>query len=162
MFGEPRFHTDGDIAAIAFATDGSLFSIDEAGLLRHWAADGRLLARHFLSDLETLWCFSPNATKFLASTATTISFCGTSRPGSLSEPHRTGVRTTEAWITAIMRSAPDGRTIATGHDDGKLRFWDVAARAILGEIQAHPDKPLKKAVSAIAFSPDGQIHRDRR
>ena len=41
-------------------------SIDEAGVLRHWAADGQLLARHFLSDLETLWCFSPGA-KLLAS-----------------------------------------------------------------------------------------------
>ena len=36
VFGEPRFHTEGDIAAVAFA------------------ADGRQLARHFLSDLETL------------------------------------------------------------------------------------------------------------
>ena len=36
VFGEPRFHTDGDIAAVAFAADGSLYSIDEAGLLRHW------------------------------------------------------------------------------------------------------------------------------
>src|SRR5947208_13683028 len=62
VFGEPRFHTEGDIAAVAFAADGTLFSIDEAGVLRHWAADGRLLARHFLSDLETLWGFNPNAT----------------------------------------------------------------------------------------------------
>src|SRR5262245_2952751 len=66
VFGEPRFHTDGDIAAIAFAADGSLYSIDEAGLLRHWAADGKLLGRAFLSDLETLWVFSPGA-KLLAS-----------------------------------------------------------------------------------------------
>ena len=62
VFGEPRFHTDGDVAAVAFAADGSLWSIDEAGLLRHWAADGKVLGRHFLSDLETLWCFSPDAT----------------------------------------------------------------------------------------------------
>ena len=60
-FGEPRFHTDGDVAAVAFAADGSVWSIDEAGVLRHWAADGRQLARHFLSDLETLWAFSPDA-----------------------------------------------------------------------------------------------------
>src|ERR1700755_1186425 len=66
VFGEPRFHPDGDIAAIAFGADGTVFSIDEAGLLRHWAADGKLLGRHFLSDLEPLWCFSPGA-KVLAS-----------------------------------------------------------------------------------------------
>ena len=54
VFGEPRFHTDGDVAAIAFASDGSLRSIDEAGVLRHWLASGKLIARHFLSDIETL------------------------------------------------------------------------------------------------------------
>ena len=54
VFGEPRFHTDGDVAAVAFAADGTLWSIDDAGVLRHWSADGRILDRHFLSDLETL------------------------------------------------------------------------------------------------------------
>ncbi|MFM8271193.1 MAG: hypothetical protein ACKODX_02560, partial [Gemmata sp.] len=66
VFGEPRFHTDADIAAVAFDGSGRLFSIDEAGVLCHWAADGRLLTRHFLSDLETLWCFGPGA-RLLAS-----------------------------------------------------------------------------------------------
>ena len=54
VFGEPRFHTEGDIAAIAFAADGSLFSVDEAGVLRHWAPDGRQLSRHFLVERERL------------------------------------------------------------------------------------------------------------
>src|SRR5262249_13760167 len=60
-FGEPRFPTDADVAALAFAADGTLWSIDEAGLLRHWSPEGKPLARHFLSDLEMLWCFSPGA-----------------------------------------------------------------------------------------------------
>jgi hypothetical protein len=66
IFGEPRFHTDGDVAAVAFAADGTLWSIDDAGLLQHWSADGKVLGRNFLSDLETLWVFSPGA-KLLAS-----------------------------------------------------------------------------------------------
>ena len=65
-FGESRFHTDGDVAAVAFAPDGTLWSIDDGGLLQHWTADGKPLVRFFLSDLETLWSFSPGA-KFLAS-----------------------------------------------------------------------------------------------
>jgi WD40 repeat protein len=152
VFGEPRFHTDGDIAAIAFAADGSLFSIDEAGLLRHWSADGRLLARHFLSDLETLWCFSPSA-KILASGNDDLILWDVATGHLLNRIEQTSEQ--PAWITAIAFSA-DGRTVATGHDDGKVRFCDVAAQAFLGEIQAHPDKPLKKAVSALAFSPDGK------
>src|SRR6185437_15314610 len=43
VFGEPRFHTDGDVAGLAFA------------------ANGKQLSRCFLSDLETLWCFGPDA-----------------------------------------------------------------------------------------------------
>ena len=42
-FGEPRFHTEGDIAAVAFAADGTIWSVDEAGLLRHWSAEGHAL-----------------------------------------------------------------------------------------------------------------------
>jgi WD40 repeat protein len=152
VFGEPRFHTDGDIAAIAFAADGTLFSIDEAGLLRHWAADGKLLARHFLSDLETLWCFSPNA-KVLASGNDDLILWDVATGQLLS---RIEQPEESAWITA-MAFSPDGATVATGHDDGKVRFWGVASPKFLGQIQAHPEKPLKKAVSAISFSPNQQF-----
>lgn len=152
VFGEPRFHTDGDIAAVAFAADGTVFSIDEAGLLRHWAADGKLLGRHFLSDLETLWCFAPNA-KVLASgnddlilwdVTTGQLLCRIEQPTE--EP---------AWITALAFSA-DGRTVATGHEDGKVRFWDVGSRKFHGEVQAHPERVVKQPVSALAFSPNGE------
>lgn len=153
VFGEPRFHTEGDIAAITFAADGTLLSIDEAGVLRHWAADGKQLARHFLSDLETLWCFSPNA-KILASGNDDLILWDVTTGQLVSRIEQPDDQ--QAWITAIAFS-PDGHTIATGHDDGKLRFRDVTSQAFLGEIQAHPDKPYKKAVSAIAFAPNGQL-----
>jgi WD40 repeat protein len=151
VFGEPRFHTDGDIAAVAFAADGTLFSIDEAGLLRHWSADGKLLARHFLSDLETLWCFSPNA-KFLASGNDDLILWDVASGQLVSRIEQPAGP--EAWVTAIAFSA-DGRTVASGHDDGKVRFWDVGSQKFLGEIQAHPASPIKRPVAAIAFSPNG-------
>jgi WD40 repeat protein len=153
VFGEPRFHTDGDIAAIAFAADGTLYSIDEGGVLRHWAADGKQLARHFLSDLETLWCFSPGA-KLLASGNDDLILWDVATGQLVSRAEQPDDQ--QAWVTAIAFSA-DGRTVATGHDDGQLRFRDVASQKFLGAIQAHPDKPYKKAVSAIAFSPNGEF-----
>ena len=145
---KPRFHTDGDIAALAFNAAGVLFSIDEGGVLRQWAADGRLLARHFLSDLETLWCFGPGA-KLLASGNDDLLLWDVAT-GQLIR--RIEQRAGEpAWVTALAFTA-DGGTIASGHADGKLRFHDTATQAFVGEIQAH----ARKDISAIAFSPDGK------
>jgi WD40 repeat protein len=58
-----------------------------------------------------------------------------------------------SWVTAIAFSN-DGRTLASGHDDGSLRFWDVGTQKFLGEIKTSA-KPLP--VSAIAFAPRGQF-----
>lgn len=149
VFGEPRFHTEGDIAGVAFAADGALLSIDESGVLRRWAPDGKLLARHFLSDLETLWCFGPGA-KLLASGNDDLLIWDVATGQLLNRIEQTG--DDQAWITAMAFSA-DGATVATGHDDGKLRFWDVASFTFAGAVQAHP----RKAVSAVAFSPNGRF-----
>lgn len=145
VFGEPRFHTDGDIASIAFAADGTLWSIDEAGLLRHWAKDGKPLSRAFLSDLETLWAFSPGA-RMLASGNDDLLLWDVEQGQLLA---RIGQ---DSWVTAVAFS-DDGRTIASGHDDGKVRFWDTTTHKRLGEISAHPKQP----VSAIAFTPNGEV-----
>jgi WD40 repeat protein len=56
----------------------------------------------------------------------------------------------ESWLTAIAFSG-DNSTLATGHDDGKVRFWDTATQKYVGEVVAHP----KKAVSSVAFAPNG-------
>ena len=151
VFGEPRFHADGDIAGIAFAADGTLYSIDEGGVLRHWTADGKLLGRHFLSDLETLWCFNPTATVLASGNDDLILWDANSGQllSRIEQPSGP-----EAWVTALAFSA-DGRTVASGHDDGKVRFWDVGSQKFLGEIQAHPTSPIKRPVSALAFSPNG-------
>ncbi len=141
-FGEPRFHTDGDIAAVAFAADGTLFSIDETGVLRHWAADGRSLRRHFLSDLETLWAFAPGATALVSGNDDLLLW--DTAEGQLLHRLRA-----DAWVTAVAFSG-DGRTLASGHDDGTVRIWDVASRQKVGQFQAHP-----QAVSAVAFHPVG-------
>jgi WD40 repeat protein len=144
VFGEPRFHTEGDIAAIAFAADGSLFSIDEAGVLRHWAADGRQLARHFLSDMETLWAFSPDA-KWLASGNDDLLFWDVAGGTLVNRVAQ------ESWVTAVAFS-PDGRAVASGHDNGEVRFWDARTQRFAGRVPGHDG-----AVSAVAFCPTADL-----
>ncbi len=47
--------------------------------------------------------------------------------------------------------SPDGATVATGCEDGQVRFWGAAAGAAAGEPLRHAG-----AVHALAFTPDGQ------
>ncbi len=142
VYGEPRFHTESDVAAVQFAADGTLYSVDESGILQHWSAEGRALARHYLSDLETLWCFNPAAT-VVASGNDDLLFWDVKTGVLLNRVGRS------SWVTAIAFS-PNGGIVASGHDDGKVRFWDTDTHALRAEINAHP-----VPISAVAFSLDG-------
>src|SRR5579864_2810198 len=74
VFGDPHLHIDGEMLALTFAPDGSLWSVEEPGVLRHWdPAAAKQLEWQSLSDLETLWCFSRDG-KFLASASNDLSF----------------------------------------------------------------------------------------
>jgi len=146
VFGEPRFHTDGDVAAVAFAGDGTLWSIDEAGILRHWSVEGKMLARHFLSDIETLWAFS-NGAKLLASGNDDLILWDVATGQLVNRIEQ------PSWVTALAFDA-NGKTLASGHDDGIVRFWDAATQKFLGQVKACP-RPIP--VSAIAFAPRGEF-----
>lgn len=141
-FGEPRFHTTGDVAAVAFAPDGTVRSVDETGALCQWAPDGRLLDRAFLSDLETVWRFAPGAALVASGNDGLIIWDAAS--GKLAHRHEH-----DAWVTAIAFS-PDGALVVSGHDDGSVRVFGTAPHALRTTIDAHPG-----AVSAVAVSPDG-------
>lgn len=143
VFGEPRFHAEGDVAALSFAADGSLYSVDETGVLRHWTADGHCQSRYYLSDLETLWCFGPNGT-LLASGNDDLVFWDVNTGTMLNRVGRS------SWVTALAFTA-DGSILASGHDDGKVRLWDSQKHTLVAEFIAHP-----QGISALAFSPDGR------
>jgi len=143
-YGEPRFHTEGDIAAVAYLADGTLYSIDDAGILRHWSGDGKLLKRSYLSDLETLWAFAPFGVK-LASGNDDLLIWETAT-GQLA--HRIVLK---SWLTTLAFNA-DAAQLAVGHDDGTISLWDANT---LNPIKTLSAKTT--AVAALAFSPDSKF-----
>jgi WD40 repeat protein len=144
IFGEPRFHTDGDVLGLAFSPEGVLYSVEEPGVLRRWnPATGRPQETHFLSDLETLWAFGGDA-RLLASASDDLSLWDVATGQMLTSVAQ------PSWVTAITINA-DSSLLATGHDDGIVRLWDIGSRRLLRELQAH-ELPL----GALAFSADGQ------
>ena len=118
MFGEPRFHSEGEVAALAFVADGSLRAVDEGGVLRHWTADGRLIARHFLSDLETVWSFGPGA--LVLGSGNDDLLLWDAEGGQL--VHRLPQ---DSWVTAVA-FGPGGRRLVSGSWDTTALVWDVS------------------------------------
>ena len=69
--------------------------------------------------------------------------CGAPR-GRNSRPCRAAAR------AESVAFSPDGRTLATGGDDGVARIWDVTTGRQIVALSGHSD-----TVDGVAFSPDG-------
>jgi WD40 repeat protein len=145
VFGDPQLHADGDLLALAFAADGSLWSAEEPGVARLWDVfTGRQLAHQHLSDFETLWAFHAGG-RLLAGAGDDLAVwdAGTGRLlAGLPQP---------SWVTALA-FAGDSGLIATGHDDGSVRLWNAVGSKLVSEMAPH-----QRPVSSLALSPDGTV-----
>ena len=137
-YGEPLFHTESEVVGLCYAIDDTLWSIEESGVLRQWSRDGRLLARNFLTDLETIWAFNANAS-LLASASDDLVIWDVA---GTRVKHRVPA---DSWVLAIAFSS-DGKLIASGSEDGYVRVYDVATGKRVAEWEAHD-----QAISALAF-----------
>lgn len=142
-FGEPRFHTDSELAALGYGADGTLWSIEEAGWLRQWTDTGKQLTQRFLSDLETLWSFSIDAA-ILASASDDLILWNCADGSQIARIPQL------SWVTALAFN-PDKTLIATGHDDGRVRLWNTDTQKMVAECREHAEP-----ISALAFSHDGK------
>ena len=142
-YGEPLLHTDSEVVAVAYAPDDTLWTMEEAGLLRHWTSDGRLIERDFLSDTEDTWVFNADAS-LLASGTNEIALWSTGKAKELVR------HAGEAW-TNCLAFAPESPILASGHDDGVVKLWKLPKLELIAEFAAHAE-----AISSIAFSADGR------
>ena len=130
-FGRPQWRADGELLAMAFAPDGSLWSIEDPGVLKRWDAAGKLLGRYELADVETLWVLGPSA-RYAASASDELvvyEVASRERVAAIPQP---------SWVTAVAFH-PDHGIVATGHDDGSIRLWDLPTKtetAVLTRAQA--------------------------
>jgi WD40 repeat protein len=145
IFGARPFHTDGDLLALGFVRDGTLWSVEEPGVLRHWdVASRQQLDWHPLEELATLWAFSSGAA-LVAAASDELSVWETASGELLASWPQS------SWVTAVA-FRPQGDLLATGHDDNVVRIWDLHGMEVLRELQGRD-----RAVSALAFSVDGQF-----
>ncbi len=63
---------------------------------------------------------------------------------------RTSVKGSDAAIWGLSFS-PDGRTLAAGCNDAKVRLWDPITGQVMLVLDGHAQR-----VNAVAFNPDGQ------
>jgi WD40 repeat protein len=145
QFGEPLWHADGVLLALAYAADRTLWSVEEPGVLRQWDRDGRLLTRRLLGETETLWAFGPGAEMLVSASDDLVVWDVAERREMMTLPQ-------PSWVTAVAFH-PTRRVIATGHDDGSVRLWHLAGRTGTATELLHHEQP----VSALAFSPDGSL-----
>src|SRR6185312_1434244 len=129
VFGARPFHTDGELLALRFAPDGSLWSVEEPGVLRHWDLDTRQpIGWHELVESASLCCFSASAHS-VAAGGDELSIWET-ETGELSAcwPQL-------SWVTALAFQ-PGGLLLASGHDDGVLRLWHYASQRLAYELRS--------------------------
>src|SRR5437763_2772575 len=73
VFGARPFHTDGDLLALGFAPDGTLWSVEEPGVLRNWDLYAQKQVEwHPLEESATAWCFN-RTTRLVAAGSDEIS-----------------------------------------------------------------------------------------
>jgi len=152
VFGARPFHTDGELLALRFAADGSLWSVEEPGLLRHWDLNARQqIGWHELGDPAAVWSFSASA-HYVAAGSDELCLWETGNGELLA------CWPQASWVTALAFQ-PGGLLLASGHDDGGVRLWGYSGGRLAYELRA-PISPSggsgDLAVSALAFSLDGR------
>ncbi|MCW6007200.1 WD40 repeat domain-containing protein [Micromonospora sp. CPCC 205371] len=181
LVGDPmgNGHVGPSLKTLAFSPDGRLLATgDRDGTVRLWDIGSRkpyvsdMPCRGILGGQQGLrpegWIFGIEALAFSPDGRTLAAACETTdvygvqperRDGAVQAWDVTGRTPAVRWVTGsrdrvnVVSFAPDGRTLATGGADMRVRWWDAASGNAVGQPLAghevgisdlayHPTQPL--------------------
>jgi WD40 repeat protein len=152
-------HTE-EVGEVAFSPDGKIFASggnDEKIIL--WSVEGARVIQTLTGHTKWVWglTFSPDG-KTLASASidNTIKLWNVETGQELVRPlmkHAESVKE-ESFPDGVQTVAfsPDGRILASGGRDRRVRLWEVASGREIETLLSHTGW-----VYSVAFSPDGRI-----
>jgi len=113
-----------DVEGVAFSPDGRIIATaSDDGTARLWDASNGSLIKMLVSD-----------------------------PVYVEEFDELNISKSHSNFVESVSFSPDGRTLATGSDDGTIRLWDISKGSLTRTINAHLND-----VEGVAFSLDGRI-----
>ncbi|MFC9863601.1 MULTISPECIES: nSTAND1 domain-containing NTPase [unclassified Streptomyces] len=121
-------------------------------------AQQRALSRQLAAQSSALVGADPDLASLLAIEAYRTSHteeASQSLYAAAALPLKRRMTTRATSVDDAMALSPDGRTVATGGDDGAVERWDVATGSARPTFTSETDP--HGGVSSLAFSPDGSI-----
>ena len=141
----------GGVRLLALSPDGVLLAWDTCGQVRiyHVKKEERLATLRHQEGKARALAFKPdNRTLAVVLTApgggsriNLYNIAAARHAGTIAVPHA---------LAGAVGFTPDGRLLASGHDDGQVLLWDAATGRERAAFQWH-----EGSVTALAFAPDG-------
>src|SRR5262249_48082081 len=141
------------------------YSLQQTAVQRQNVAVSRLL----IIESETLGNTDPVMSKLLSVAAWRINPSSDARYAMVAAAARPGIAVLTGPSNPVHSVAfsPDGKTLATGSQDGMARLWDVATHRQIGSPLTAASKVISSGigpvvvtgldpVDSVAFSPDGK------